>query len=287
MPVSGMIKGTNTGEFPSNFDTLLRILNPKDSLEAVTTRAFGLFMPLLLGVSYLVIYGFSKFSTARQDRANSAQIQKIGLFIVPLSVYVIAKSSYTLNHFYLIETGYWYYVGPVICVNFIAALLIGILFDKGILSKLFLATVIALMQIFNLTYTYQKIQSKNVMHAVFVNRDQLRRDLREIFNTNVKFIDGTDGIYSFVLDSPSQSARGFTINKEGYEAFKSGGYKEYYNYLLENDFGVLIGLNVYQHPVPGSITVVPIYTDPATGTVFSQLEHTSPSNNDQSIIVDK
>ena len=39
MPVSGSIKGTNTGEFDSNFTTLKRILMPGSTLEAVNTRA--------------------------------------------------------------------------------------------------------------------------------------------------------------------------------------------------------------------------------------------------------
>jgi hypothetical protein len=35
---------------------------------------------------------------------------------------------------------------------------------------------------------------------------------------------------------------------------------------------VLVGLDVYTHPVPDSITVIPKYRNEVTGTVFSSLE---------------
>jgi hypothetical protein len=271
MPVSGLIKGSDTGEFPTNIETLKRVIQPVNTLEPVATRVYGLFIPVLLATSYLIIYALSRLSSARQETDSANKLRDIGIFLVPLSVYVIFKFIYTWNNFYLIETGYWYYVGPVICVNFIAALLVGILFDRGLVSKVFLVTIIGLIQIFNLTYTSQKLQTNNVMHSVFMNRDQLRSDFQKLFETKVKVIDGTDGIYSFIFENSSQSARGFTINRDGYEAFKDGGYKSYYEYLLKNQYTTLIGLNVYTHPVPNFITVVPLFEDPKTGTVFSKL----------------
>lgn len=272
MPVSGSIKGTNTGEFDSNFTTLKRILRPGSALEAVNTRAYGLFIPLFLALVFLAIYCASQRVNDNEDRNSSIQLQSIAKYLVPFSIYVIIKSVYTFDRFYLIETGYWYYVGPVICVNFLAAILIGFFVDRGVPSRIFLLGTIGLIQVFNLSVTYQKLQTNNVMYTVFANRGTLQNDIERLFGTNVKVIDGTDGIYSFILNNPSQSARGFTINKSGYESFRRGGYAEYYNYLLKNDFGVLVGLDVYTHPIPDSITVIPKYRDEATGTVFSSLE---------------
>lgn len=272
IPVSGKIKGTDTGEFSSNYVTVLNLLHPGKLLEAVNTRAYGLFIPLFLAIFYLVMFGLIR--NTQHSTLNTFSSLKI--YFIPLSTYVIFKSIYIFYKFYLIETGYWYYVGPVICVNFLAVVIIGKLFDQTHIQRFFLIFVIALIQIFNLSFTFHKLQTDNSSYTVFSNRQTLESKLIELFGGDVKFIDGTDGIYSYIFDKPSQSARGFTTNRDGFKAFQAGGYDGYYSYLLKNGYNVLVGLNTYTHPVPDSILVRTVFIDANTGTVFSKLEQKTP-----------
>lgn len=280
MPVSGLIKGTNTGEFPSNFETLRNVLFPNEVLQAVTTRVYGLLIPFFLAIVALVILVISNQAKGETNRSGSESVRNLRLFIVPLSTYVLLKSSYTFIRFFFIETGYWYYVGPVVAINFIIALLIGSLFDKNIFSRVLILSVLSLLQVFNLSHTYQRLQSQNLMLNIFVNRDRLSHELESRFGKNAKIVDGTDGIYSFIFDSPSQSGRGFTINKDGYIAFQKNGYVGYYEYLMENGYTVLVGLDVYTHPVPKNVQLEQVYRDSQTGTVFWKLIEATDSSND-------
>jgi hypothetical protein len=264
LPVSGLIKSTPTAAFSGNLETfasdffppLHEVVRP-DKYNILhwlftTARTSGMMLPLIFAMCLLA-------SMVRSGRRGERIVPEL-VWFAPILVYIVLKASYNLVNVRYWNQGYWYYPVSVFFMNYLLILLVWLrLKSHGMLESLPVKAVagIAFLAIYSFhsaQVVYRGASYDDWPFRVWQHREVLARELARL-DPEPKFIDRTDGMFSYALGVPSVAMSGFPIDPDGYTARNEGRLLDYY---LRRGFGVT-AKGVPSWPLPQGYVYHPVY----------------------------
>lgn len=244
IPVSGLAKCSPTAAFSGNFTTFLSdFLPPIHELIrpdkyrltgwwASAARSTGMVLPIAFAVlTGAMVLGRKEgiFHTFREN-----------LWCLPLLLYIILKGSYNLANVRIFNQGYWYYPVAVLMLNCLVIVFAwewtrfhGI---RGTVPAKALGVVIfVLIYCFNSADIVSKgVSYEDWPYRLWQHREEMTAELLKI-KPDVKLVDRTDAILSYILPVPSVTLSGFVTDQEGHRARETGRLLQYY---VERGFDV-------------------------------------------------
>jgi hypothetical protein len=237
IPVSGLVKCSPTAAFSGNFTTFLSDLFPPlhelirpdkyrlTGWQWSTARSTAMVLPIAFALTALTLL-------PRKESGSPGPFPE-NLWFSPLLLYILFKGTYNLLNVRIFDQGYWYYPVSVLMLNFIVIVLVwqwaqanGFRPTRRV--RILGIAVFALVYCFNTAGVISKGVSYDGWQCrLWENRTEVAEQLRNI-RPNVKLVDRTDAVLSYMLPFPSVTMSGFVTDRKGHAARAQGRILEYY-----------------------------------------------------------
>lgn len=211
LPASGLTK-TDLA-LTENINHFISVLRNFDA-----TRAARLIPMLTLLAAGGFTFLLCSLWALRVSDSLSARYHALLIYLViPLAGYVFLKSMFQFVLVGLWHQGWWYYAGQIFTFNFLLGVAICQMLTSSNLRYLFAVFILSVVCLVQIIDTGHRItQTKgyaSTFYKLWSNKSEINRALLAI-DPDMKIIDNTDGLYSFMLDMPAGLGTGLQISTE-------------------------------------------------------------------------